>query len=301
MEESSYTTPSVKNIADYIQYIDPYDHPIGINAKRIHATTHLDPPHNLPPGSLSPLQRLLGHPTISFASLEFVNTSIGSLPPGMQGPGAVEFWRDQSATISNNPPNRPRKWVIECDECQSGFVGLSGTPGNANELRKTVLWDVYLSGGQIEWYFGAEMNVDGGDHDTEDFTTRDEMWDYMWYARSFLQDYTHFWELAPEDGLVSGETETTEYGGAEVFRKYDETYVIYYPDATDPGEIDLGGAAPGTWYQQWYNPRTGVFGTLGPTMITPSSAYDPGAAPSDPGEDWVLWIFKENYVLWSFK
>ncbi len=71
-------------------------------------------------------------------------------------------------------------------------TGLNSS--NAVDLRKRVLWDVYPSGGNIEWYFGGNGQSEGGDQNTEDLRTRDEMYRYMWYARRFLQDELPFSE-----------------------------------------------------------------------------------------------------------
>ena len=46
-------------------------------------------------------------------------------------------------------------------------------------MRRRALYDVYFSGGNIEWYLGYFPLPPGGDLRTEDFRTREEMWDYM--------------------------------------------------------------------------------------------------------------------------
>ena len=173
--------------------------------------------------------------------------------------------------------------------------GLTDT--NADDLRKRVLYDVYFSGGNIEWYAGYHDLPLGGDMRMEDFSTRETMWTYMAHARRFLQIYVPFWQMSPNDELLTGEA--GDYGGGEVFAKAGDTYAVYLPAANPSGTLDLSGASPSDDFEtRWYNPRTGQFqGTVG--AVTGGSPIELGTPPGDPAADWVILIRKprEYYYL----
>ena len=163
------------------------------------------------------------------------------------------------------------------------------TDENSDDLRKRALYDIYLSGGQIEWYAGYHPrppeNI-GGDMTLEDFRTREAMWQDMARARHFMTENLPFWEMEPAGHLVLNESEP--FGGASVFAKTDEVYAIYLPEAQPTGEIDLTGTQK-SFQQRWYNPRTGEFVGKEKT-ITGGSLVPLGPPPSAPNEDWVILI-----------
>ncbi len=175
--------------------------------------------------------------------------------------------------------------VVDEDEQGSPSEGLADD--NADSRRKEVLYDVYLSGGNLEWYFGLHSLPVGGDVRTEDFRTREEMWTYMRYARQLLSRFP-FWEMEPDDGLVSGEKISSLYGGAEVFAKRGSFYIVYYPRALSTGALDLRHVPLGqTLSGAWFNPRAGR--TEGPTLSVPTGAFFPvPPPPREPTEDWVF-------------
>ena len=162
---------------------------------------------------------------------------------------------------------------------------------DADLQRKQKLWPTYLSGGQIEFILEGFLEVDSFKK-----PEADALWDYTWFARSFMQDYLPFHEMQPMDSLVSGEStlavgegdgKTSEMG-AQVFGKSGEVYAIYYPVSESVGIVNLNGVS-GNFSLQWYNPRTGEF--VGNTITTQSgSEISPGNVPSNPEEDWVLLI-----------
>jgi len=164
------------------------------------------------------------------------------------------------------------------DEVGSALVGLSDT--NAATLRRAVLYPVYFSGGNIEWYFGYHPLPLGGDMRTEDFRTREEMYRYMRYAREMMQEQLPFWEMIPADELHSTP-------GAQVFAKAADTYAVYLADARQSGTLTV---APGNYRQRWFNPRNGLF--EGTATTVSASAQNPdltlGSAPNTQGQDWVI-------------
>jgi len=251
-EESDLAPVALNNFADYIAAIDPYDHPITFHT------------NTLPPdGSYPQYTSVVGDARYSASSLQYV-------PP--QAGNHVEKWRTDSALAG-------RPWVIDSDE-QTG--GLSST--NADLRRKTVLYDVLFSGGNIEWYFGTFALPEGGDVTTEDMRSRSDMWNYMWYARKFLLENVAFQRMQPSDGTLTGESQTN--GGGEVFAWEGHSYAIYFPSATQTGRLNL---PEGNYTIQWYDPRTGQFtGSATPLLGTSSTAL--GAPPSQPSEDWVALV-----------
>ena len=226
-EENDFSTTKLRQFADYIDAVDPYDHPIAFH-------THILPQS----GGYGPYSNVMG-------DKRFAASSIQTDP---QHAGAhVEYWR-------NRTQQSGRRWVVDIDELTPASTGL--TDWNADDLRKESLYDVLFSGGNIEWYCGYHTLPLGGDLRLEDFRTREAMWDYMRYAREFLQNYTPFWQMQPMDGLVTGESPAR--GGAEVFAKPGETYAIYYPNASATGKLDLTGHS-GKFAARWFDPRTGRF------------------------------------------
>lgn len=114
--------------AGYIQALDPYDHPITV--------------HQLadPDSSWAPF---LGDQRFSLTSFQYAGSTAGR--------GAeVEEWRQRSVSAG-------RPLVIAMDELRAA------TTTNVAAQRKEILWPTYLSGGNLEWYIGAE------DQTLEDF------------------------------------------------------------------------------------------------------------------------------------
>ena len=154
----------------------------------------------------------------------------------------------------------------------------TATATNADQQRKTILWPTYLSGGQLEWYVGAE------DRSLEDFRRYQAHWTYTRYARAFMEQNLPFWEMSPHDGLLSGES--SDYGGGQVFAKAGQVYAVYLPNATSTGALDLSGVS-GSFQKSWYNPRTGQF--EGATQTVKRRRHqESGTPPSSPSSDWVV-------------
>ncbi|MEM7256361.1 MAG: putative collagen-binding domain-containing protein, partial [Pseudomonadota bacterium] len=154
------------------------------------------------------------------------------------------------------------------------------TPDNTDELRKTVLYPIYFSGGNIEWYFGYHRLPLGGDMRTEDFRTREDMYRYTRIARHMMQDELPFWAMQPADDLYSGNT------SAEVFAQTGNVYAVYLADASDTGTLTV---EPGQYTLRWFNPRNGEY-TGDTQSILAEDTIALGAAPADANEDWVVLV-----------
>lgn len=256
-EENDYSTEHLREFADYLRELDPYERPIAFHTKVL-------PSHS----QYLAYTKVLGEERFGAASIQGHPEDAGH---------HVEFWRTKSEAAG-------RPWVVAVDELTPANVGLSDQ--NINQLRKEVLYDVYFSGGQIEWYAGSHPQPLGGDLNLEDFRPREDMWLQTWYARRFMQACLPYWRMKPVDSLVSGES--SAYGGAEVFAAKNEVYAIYYPNASNTGQLNLTSAS-GVFELTWFNPRTGI---IEPEIdfVVGGGFINVGAPPNSPNQDWVVLI-----------
>jgi len=187
----------------------------------------------------------------------------------------VQAWRQQSRDAGF-----PQ--VIGMDE----FFPDKTHPDNIERHRKEYLWPIYFSGGNIEFILDDLLK-------TEDFRRYEALWQYMAYARAFMESHLPFWEMEPRDDLLTGESEFTGENNViqgQVFVKEGELYAIYLPTASETGELDLTDA-PGSFKLQWFNPRSGGF--AGDEAIVQGGVSLPlGTPPDNPDEDWVVLLAK---------
>ena len=122
------------------------------------------------------------------------------------------------------------------------------------------------------------------DRTLEDFRRYEELWTYTRYARSFMEHNLPFWEMAPRDGLLSGES--PDYGGGQLYAKAGQVYAVYLPNATSTGTLDLSGVS-GSFQKSWYNPRTGGFEGVRQT-VNGGGERSLGTPPRSPSSDWVV-------------
>ena len=254
-EENDWPAGVLSQFSDWLDHCDAYDHPIAV--------------HNHP-NDPSMYQQIAGNPRFDATSVQYDPDQAGA---------QVEMYRSLSAGAG-------RPWVVDMDENTPADVGLASW--NAGDLRKRALYDIYFSGGELEWYAGAHPLPVGGDQSLEDFRTREEMWRYTWYARSFVTSYLPFWDMQPADHLLSGES--SAFGGGEVLALPGATYAVYLPSASQGGILDLSGAS-GRFRVVWYDPRTGSF--VGqPRTITSGGPRQIGPAPASATEEWVVLVQK---------
>ncbi len=254
-EENDYSIDRLQSFAAYVDYWDAYQHPIAVHTR---------------PNDFDDYEELVGDPLFSATSIQYSPDFAGD---------HVENWRAASKAAG-------RPWVLDMDENNPWDEGLTDT--NAADLRKRVLWDVYLSGGGVEWYFGKHPLPLGDDLSCEDFRTREAMWEYMRAARGFLEALP-FHQMQPADQLVTGESNA--YGGAEVFAEPGEVYAVYLPGAQQTGSIDLSGTSA-VFRARWFNPRTGAFQGAEKT-VSGGGARALGVPPAAASEDWV-WLLEKK-------
>ncbi|MEM1165756.1 MAG: DUF5060 domain-containing protein [Planctomycetota bacterium] len=245
--------PTVLEFARAIKGQDPFDRPVTVH--------NAGNPNNPNSGPWAPF---IGQPDIDLTSI--------------QNAGKVDGWGQvvEDYRAATTLAGKPLPVMI--DEPGSPTRDID-SPGDFNEFRKRVIWDILLSGGGGEWF------INNRDQSLEDFREFDDLWRFTTFCRLFVESLP-FTEMDPANGLVTGESST--FGGAEVFAKPGEVYALYWPNTTATGSIDLS-AVGGTLELRWYDPRNGVF-VGGPIALTGGGVVGVPAPPSDPSEDWAAVI-----------
>lgn len=253
-EESDFSLARLDQFAGWIKSQDGHGHSIAI--------------HNNP-NDLALFQNLASNPNFDTASLQFEPNGAASQVQ------QVRAWTEQ-----NGHP-----WVVDADEQGPWQTGL--TDQNAADTRKRILYDALLSGGGVEFYMGYHDLPLGGDLNVEDFRTRDDMWQFVRHARTFIEGNLPFWDMSPQDALVTNENGS--YGGAEVFALPGEVYAIYFPNASSTGRLDLQGYT-GNYRLEWFNPRLGRFEGNVVQLGTGGGQKTLPAPPNSPSEDWLALV-----------
>lgn len=254
----------VREFASYIQQVDPYDHPITVH-------TAGDP--------VEELAFIFGDSLFSTTSVQLNQRRIDQV---------TEALRNRTAEAGRPLPASMDEFTVDVGNNRS-WIPID----DADLQRKQKLWPTYLSGGQIEFILEGFLEVDSFKK-----PEADALWDFVWNARSFIQENLPFHEMQPMDQLVSGESTLTvgegkgvsSEMGAQVFAKAGQIYAIYYPISESTGTIDLSDVS-GQITLRWYNPRNGEFAGNSITKNA-GSEITPGKVPSMPEEDWVLLIQK---------
>ncbi|MEM9351498.1 MAG: DUF5060 domain-containing protein [Planctomycetota bacterium] len=264
----------IVDFAEFLSGVDPYGRPLTVhNAANNNFTSN---PLN------SPYQYFIDEPDFDLTSL--------------QRAGQKEGWSDTVEAFRTATASVGRPLAVMVDEPES-ITRISLGPNDDTEpgttdaerfntVRKTMAWDILLSGGGVEWF------INDADQDVEDFREYEQVWLETGYAREFLEDSFPFWEMTPDDDLVRGED--TDYGGAEVFAKPGEAYAVYLPDGSNddnpqtigeieagqngPPELDLTAFPGDEFVLRWFNPRTGQYAP-GETLLTGGDWVSLGVTP----------------------
>lgn len=254
----------VRSFADYVQAVDPYDHPITVHSCG-------DP--------LEALRFTFGDPRFSLTSIQLGQHKIDSL---------TEQFREATAKSGRPLPVSMDEFTLDKGQSQL-FIPVD----DAERWRMEKIWPTYLSGGNIEFILGDLL-------ETDSFKTpqRERLWDYLWYARRFLEALP-FCQMRPADQLVTGAAaisvtqnrgRKTYSMGAQVYAKPGEVYAIYLPKAEDGAAVDLSDVE-GRFLRRWYNPRTGQFeGRV--ADVAGATRVLLGKPPSETGKDWAVLIKK---------
>ncbi len=152
-----------KAMIDWIELVDPYNHPIVL--------------HTLPnPEDKDEiLPQILGFEGLDGLSLQ------------VSDPLAV---RAETLRWSKASRDAGHRWALTMDEIgpwNDGAVPDAVTTDGHLALAREALWGHLLAGGAgVEWYFGAQHNHN--DLTAEDFRSRDKLWQISFAARRLIED-----------------------------------------------------------------------------------------------------------------
>ncbi len=256
----------IRQFASYIGEVDPYHHPITVHSAG---------------NPLEKLRFMFGDERFDMTSIQLNQRRIDTL---------CEEFRQATKQAGRPLPVSMDEFTVDQGQ-RASHIPID----NADAYRKQKLWPVYLSGGMIEFILEGLLQVD-------DFKSgeKDKLWEYVWYARKFMEENLPFWEMEPADELVTGEG-TIPVGlgkgktfelDAQVFSKTNEIYAVYLPIAHPTGSIDLSQTT-GTFELRWYNPRTGRFEGK-PTSVEAGKRIPLDDPPKDKDEDWVVFLKKND-------
>ncbi|GJM30724.1 MAG: hypothetical protein DHS20C17_33590 [Cyclobacteriaceae bacterium] len=250
-------------MTSFIKRTDPYNHPV-----LLHTHSH-DPPR------VKILDQILGFPDLDGLSLQQGNRK--------EAGNTVLDWRNKSIEAGH-------QWLITMDEIgkwDTGALSDAEDPGH-HSLRGDVLWGTLLSGAAgVEWYFGA--NSEQNDLNTEDWRTREQLWEMTRHALDFFQQYLPYWEMKPTPEVLNSAKQ------AYCLSKPGHVYAVYIPD-TGTYTIDLSGA-DGDFSIQWYNPLSGGALQDGSLALVKGGAErslgrSPDTSGAESNKDWVVLIRK---------
>jgi Domain of unknown function (DUF5060)/Putative collagen-binding domain of a collagenase len=248
-----FTTQDVKDIANYIRAIDPYDHPIQYVQWKAELID-----------DMKTYGRLLGFENFDSIAMQHDPESSHS---------ETIKWLDKSAAAGH-------PWLVNLIEMNSR-VPVDEEDYWHDTQRKFGMWGNYLAGGSgVAFFFtGAQ-----GDLSVEDYRTRDHLFDLEHYAHDFVVDYLPFTEMHHADDLTPA---SNDY----VLAKPGEVYAVYLPDGGTT-TLDLSGAS-GTFEVKWFDPRNGgelQNGTV--TTLEGGGSRPLGDAPAEPSSDWAILVRK---------
>ena len=258
-EENDFSVAKLREMATYIDIVDPYDHVTAVHTR---------------PDDLSEYDDLWGDPLFDAASMQYFRDSAQGLTHAIRALSA----------------NAGRKWLIDMDE--NGFYTTGLTDGNADDMRKRVLYDVLFSNGNIEWYCGYHSLPLGGDVRLENFRTREEMWRFSRIAREFLQENFDLADIRLGDHLV--DMNDPEYGEAEVVLQPNEKMAIFVAKGLSPlslmgPTVDMVNLS-GTYSVKWISPRTGQVVAQGPDVTQSSTPITLDVPVTEFAEDWIIFL-----------
>ncbi|HEY4310669.1 MAG TPA: pectate lyase [Pirellulales bacterium] len=252
----------IREFADYVRAIDPYDHPITVHSAG-------DP--------VEKLRFTFGDPRFSLTSVQLNHRPIHEV---------TEALRSETKRAGRPLPISLDEFTLDRGQ-RASHIPVDDAEGH----RREKIWPTYFSGGMIEFILDDLLRTDS-------FKTpeREKLWKYLWNARHFMEENLPFWEMEPADQL-SADAATFAVGvgkgktvplGPQVFGKRGAVYAVYLPTCTATGTLDLTDLK-GTATQRWFHPARGEF--VGPVaQVTGGARRELGPPPADPDADWVVLI-----------
>lgn len=266
----------VKNYAQYIREVDPFNHHIVI--------------HTYPGQQDEVYDPLLGNQSL------LTGASVQT--------GYSNVYRDTKKWVEESQ-SAGKPWVVANDEQGSANIGvppdlgytdpitgetysgqdLQGNTVNVSQddIRKKTLWGNLMAGGAgVEYYYGYRLPQ--SDLTLQDYRSRDLMWDYTRYALQFFQQYIPFWEMTSSNNLVTD---------GWCLAKTDEVYAVYLQNG---GSTNISLGSSGATYEvRWYNPRSGgSLQTGSTTTLTAMGSVSVGNPPNGSNQDWVVLLTNQG-------
>ncbi len=248
----------VNAFARYIQELDPYGHPITVHSAG-------DPREEL--------AFTFGNGLYGITSVQLNQRPIDRI---------TEDIRRATEEAGRPLPASMDEFTIDTGQNRS-WVPVD----DAEKHRKRKIWPAYLSGGQLEFILEGLLNVNR-------FNTpeREQLWQDLWHARSFLLEHLPFQDMEPADELLS--YESLHHTRGQVFAKTGTVYAVYLPNAARNASLDLSAEPSETGFElRWYNPRNGKLSS-GSQTVPGGAEYKIGDPPSSPTQDWVVLLKKIN-------
>lgn len=244
-----FTTQDMKDIANYIRALDPYDHPIQYVQWKAELID-----------DMKTYGQLLGFENFDSIAMQHDPENAHS---------ETIKWLEKSAAAGH-------PWLVNLIEMNSA-VPVDAEDYWHDTQRKYGMWGNYMAGGSgIAFFFTGEHN----DLSVEDYRTRDNLFNLQHYAHHFVTSYLPFTEMSHHDELTPLENDY-------VFVLPGKVYAVYLPDGGTT-TLDLTGAS-GTFEVQWYDPRNGgelQDGSV--TTVEGGGSAALGNAPGEPTSDWAV-------------
>ena len=274
-EESTQSYEEQRDMAAYLNSVDPYNHHIVI--------------HTFPGQQDRVYQQLIGSQSVLTGA---------SLQNGWDAVHRRTLQWIEAAQLAG------KTWVVANDEQNPadggvppdpGYEGFSGTHEwndrvyDLHDIRKYTLWGNLMAGGAgVEYYFGYKLPQN--DLLAEDFRSRDRSWDYCRIALDFFREpKVPFWKMSNRNELVGNEANTNSryclaLDGA--------LYLVYLPEG-GTANLDLR-AAKGDFSVAWFNPREGGQLFEGSVLsVRGGHSVELGEAPMGGNEDWLVVVWKD--------
>ncbi len=248
-----FTTQDMKDIANYIRALDPYDHPIQYVQWKAELID-----------DMKTYGQLLGFENFDSIAMQHDPESSHS---------ETIKWLDKSAAAGH-------PWLVNLIEMNSS-VPVDEEDYWHDTQRKFGIWGNYLAGGSGVAFFFTGAH---GDLSVEDYRTRDHLFDLERYAHEFVVSYLPFTNMHRGDELTPAQDDY-------VLALPGEVYAVYLPNGGTT-DLDLS-AVSGTYEVKWYNPRSGGdLGDGTVQRIEGGGKRALGQAPADVTSDWAILIRK---------
>jgi len=270
-----FSNSQLNDMAEYLQHCDAHDHPITVHTENGDTTLY--------DGLLDD-----GYDWLRVTSLQKEENCCTQTSDKTR---LQTFLQDIEDVFDEHDGVVPVLMMDEVHDADAIDGDDVDAPENSDDWRKKQMWDVLLSGANLGLYCG-----DAEDFDFEDFDDYKDTIEDAAYAHDIITNW-EFWLAEPRRDLVTGETDACcGEGGAEVLAKVGnpQFYIIYYPDASNTGSLDLLDVSSGTNMKyHWLDPSNRNASVPLPTSFTsPGGSWTCPSPPSASSEDWVLIVWR---------